>query len=123
MRSSNPNRQNPPDVDFRQRGWYRLSKKQEKTVFTSPYVNAATGELLLSVVSSATAAGQLKGVVGGDISLDVIAKSVNAVNFDNTGYAFLVDGNGKIITHQNSKFNGQALIKFTLNCRFQSRMY
>ncbi|CAH9060976.1 Methyl-accepting chemotaxis protein PctB [Pseudoalteromonas holothuriae] len=111
LRSNNPNRQNPPGVDFRQRGWYQLGKKQENTVFTSPYIDAATGELLLSVVSSITANGQLKGVVGGDISLDVIAKSVNAVNFDNTGYAFLVDSNGKIITHQNPKFNGQGIDK------------
>ncbi|NOU50508.1 methyl-accepting chemotaxis protein [Pseudoalteromonas sp. JBTF-M23] len=109
LRSNDPNRQNPPNVDFRQRGWYQLGKNQQKTAFTSPYIDASTGELLLSVVSPISANAKLQGVIGGDLSLSVIAKSVNAVNFDNTGYAFLVSGDGKIISHQNSKFNGKSI--------------
>ncbi|MBD1584771.1 methyl-accepting chemotaxis protein [Pseudoalteromonas sp. S16_S37] len=107
LRSNDPNRQNPPNVDFRQRGWYQLGKNQQKTAFTSPYVDASTGELLLSVVSPINSGAKLQGVIGGDLSLEVIAKSVNAVNFDNTGYAFLVAGDGKIISHQNSNYNGK----------------
>ncbi|BBN83816.1 methyl-accepting chemotaxis protein [Pseudoalteromonas sp. A25] len=115
LRSNDPNRQNPPNVDFRQRGWYQLGKNEQKTVFTSPYADAATGELLLSVVSPINANGKLQGVIGGDLSLDVIAKSVNAVNFDNTGYAFLVGGDGKIITHQNPQFNGEDIDSIDAN--------
>ncbi|KZN31421.1 methyl-accepting chemotaxis protein [Pseudoalteromonas luteoviolacea] len=109
LRSNNPNRQNPPGVDFRQRAWYTLAKQQGKTVFTSPYVDAATGELLLSVVSPVNYQGQFKGVIGGDLSLTTIANSINAVDFDNTGFAFLVDKEGEIISHQQTELNGKTL--------------
>ncbi|MEI5639949.1 MULTISPECIES: methyl-accepting chemotaxis protein [unclassified Pseudoalteromonas] len=109
LRSNNPARQNPPDVDFRQRAWYQLGKNRGETVYTSPYLDAATGELLLSVVSPITTNGRLQGVIGGDLSLETIARSVNQINFDNTGYAFLVDKSGNIISHQNSQHNGKKL--------------
>ncbi|MBQ4835946.1 methyl-accepting chemotaxis protein [Pseudoalteromonas luteoviolacea] len=109
LRSNNPNRQNPPGVDFRQRAWYTLAKQQGRTVFTSPYVDAATGELLLSVVSPVNYQGQFKGVIGGDLSLTTIANSINAVDFDNTGFAFLVDKEGEIISHQQTELNGKTL--------------
>ncbi|WP_249348531.1 methyl-accepting chemotaxis protein [Pseudoalteromonas citrea] len=107
LRSNNPNRQNPPGVDFKQRPWYQLAKDKKTTVFTSPYTDAATGDLLLSVVSPINTAAGFSGVIGGDLSLDTIAKTVNAVNFDNTGYAFIVDRNGTIISHQESDYNGK----------------
>ncbi|MDK1289373.1 methyl-accepting chemotaxis protein [Pseudoalteromonas umbrosa] len=109
LRSNNPNRQNPPGVDFRQRPWYSLAKQKGKTVFTSPYVDAATGELLLSVVSPINYQGQFKGVIGGDLSLTTIANSINAVDFDETGFAFLVDKQGEIISHQQKDLNGKTL--------------
>ncbi|KAF7764999.1 methyl-accepting chemotaxis protein [Pseudoalteromonas citrea] len=107
LRSNNPNRQNPPGVDFKQRPWYQLARDKGATVFTSPYTDAATGDLLLSVVSPINTASGFSGVIGGDLSLDTIAKSVNAVNFDNTGYAFIVDKNGTIISHQENDYNGK----------------
>ncbi|MBQ4814334.1 chemotaxis protein [Pseudoalteromonas luteoviolacea] len=109
LRSNNPNRQNPPGVDFRQRPWYSLARQQGKTVFTSPYIDAATGELLLSVVSPINYNGTFRGVIGGDLSLDTIASSINAVDFDHTGFAFLVDREGKIISHQQTDLNGKTL--------------
>ncbi|TMN37496.1 methyl-accepting chemotaxis protein [Pseudoalteromonas sp. S2755] len=109
LRSNNPARKNPPGVDFRERAWYQLGKNQNKTVYTSPYTDAATGELLLSVVSPIVVNGNFKGVIGGDLSLKTIANSVNQVNFDNTGYAFLVDKSGNIISHQHAEFNGKKL--------------
>ncbi|KZN67103.1 methyl-accepting chemotaxis protein [Pseudoalteromonas luteoviolacea] len=109
LRSNNPNRQNPPGVDFRQRPWYSLARQQGKTVFTSPYIDAATGELLLSVVSPINYKGTFRGVIGGDLSLDTIASSINAVDFDHTGFAFLVDREGKIISHQQTELNGKTL--------------
>ena len=49
----------------------------------------------------------LKAWLGGDLSLDSIAKSVNTINFNNTGLAFIADSEGKIITHSIAKFNGK----------------
>ncbi|WMN59585.1 methyl-accepting chemotaxis protein [Pseudoalteromonas xiamenensis] len=111
LRSNDLNRRNPKDIDFRQRAWYQLAKEKQHTVFTSPYTDAASGELLLSVVSPIIVGGRLQGVIGGDLSLEAIAKSVNTINFDNTGYAFLVDSTSAIVTHPQKQFYGQPISK------------
>ncbi|MFT5635219.1 MAG: methyl-accepting chemotaxis protein [Cognaticolwellia sp.] len=107
LRSNNPDRQNPDGVDFRERPWYKLGESSQDVVFTAPYVDAATQELLLSVVAPIRSNGEFKGVLGGDLSLDSIAKSVNTINFNNTGLAFITDSEGNIITHPLAKFNGK----------------
>lgn len=107
LRSNDANRVNPANVDFRERPWYKLGQASKDIIFTKPYVDAATNELLLSVVSPVYSAGSLQGVLGGDLSLNNIAKSVNTINFNNTGLAFIADESGNIITHPNAPLNGK----------------
>jgi methyl-accepting chemotaxis protein len=107
LRSNDANRINPDNIDFRQRPWYTLGKSSENVVFTEPYSDAATNDLLLSVVAPVISNGEFKGVIGGDLSLDSIAKSVNTINFNNTGLAFIADSAGAIITHPNAKYYGK----------------
>jgi methyl-accepting chemotaxis protein len=107
LRSNNPNRENPANIDFRERPWYALGKSSQEVTFTEPYTDAATKELLLSVVAPIISNGEFKGVLGGDLSLDNIAKSVNTINFHNTGLAFITDSAGVIITHPLAKYNGK----------------
>jgi methyl-accepting chemotaxis protein len=107
LRSNNPDRINPAGIDFRERPWYKLGEENQDVIFTKPYVDAATKDLLLSVVAPIRSNGQFKGVLGGDLSLDSIAKSVNTINFNNTGIAFIADSDGNIITHPITKLNGK----------------
>ncbi len=107
LRSNNPDRKNPEGIDFRERPWYKLGEENQAVTFTKPYVDAATNELLLSVVAPIKSNGEFKGVLGGDLSLDSIAKSVNTINFNNTGIAFIADSNGNIITHPITELNGK----------------
>ncbi|OUL56910.1 methyl-accepting chemotaxis protein [Pseudoalteromonas ulvae] len=108
LRSNDPTRQNPQGIDFRTRPWYQAAKKQNSLLITAPYVDAATKELLLSVVAPINANG-FKGVIGGDLSLKDIAQSVNTINFDNTGFAFLVDEDGLIVSHPNASLNSKKI--------------
>jgi methyl-accepting chemotaxis protein len=107
LRSNNPDRQNPEGVDYRERPWFKLGKSNQDVVYTAPYVDASTKELLLSVVAPIRSNGEFKGVIGGDLSLDSIAKNVNTINFNNTGLAFITDSEGNIITHPLSILNGK----------------
>lgn len=107
LRSNNKNRINPPGVDFRQKPWFKLAKDNDGILFTAPYVDAATNELILSVVSAVNTPNGFEGVIGGDLSLDAIARSINTVNFDGNGLAFLVDKTGKIITHPLTSLNNK----------------
>ncbi|WP_394200239.1 methyl-accepting chemotaxis protein [Shewanella waksmanii] len=107
LRSNNPNRQNPAGVDFREKPWYALARSNSSSVFTAPYQDAATKEVLLSIVSKIETQNGFQGVIGGDLSLDTIAKTVNTINFDGTGIAFIADQQGNIITHPQADFNGK----------------
>jgi methyl-accepting chemotaxis protein len=108
LRSNDPSRRNPDNIDFKDRPWYKLGKSNQEVTFTKPYVDAATNELLLSVVTPIKVNGELKGVLGGDLSLDTIAKSVNTINFNNTGMAFIADSDGVIITHTEASLYGKS---------------
>lgn len=44
-----------------------------------------------------------KGVVGGDLSLKALVETINALDFNGTGYAFLVSEDGTILAHPDSK--------------------
>ena len=109
LRSNNPDRVNPDDIDFRERAWYKLGTQTNEVAFTKPYIDAASKELILSVIAPIKSGGYVNGVIGGDLSLDSIAKSVNTINFNNTGLAFITDREGNIITHPDSKLNGKRI--------------
>ena len=86
-----------PDYDPRTRPWYKDAIAAGGTTLTEPYVDASTGQLIITIASPAKATG----VVGGDLSLDTLVNIINALDFDGIGYAFLVSSDGKILVHPN----------------------
>lgn len=90
-----PDEQMPADYDPRTRPWYKDALAAGGTTLTEPYVDAATGELIITIATPA----QPAGVVGGDLSLQTLVNIINALDFDGIGYAFLVSADGKILVH------------------------
>lgn len=103
---------NPPGWDARKRPWYPLAKQHQRAVLTEPYSDAATGEILISVVANFTDKGAFKGAFGGDLSLKTVSEAVNTLTFDDTGYAFLMNKTGKIISHPDTTLNGKPVSSF-----------
>ncbi|MBC8651325.1 methyl-accepting chemotaxis protein [Pseudomonas sp. MTM4] len=89
----------PADFDPRQRPWYKDAISAASTTLTEPYLDTATKELVISAATPAKRGGQNLGVVGGDLSLRMLVDTINALDFDGMGYAFLVSGDGKILVH------------------------
>lgn len=48
-----------------------------------------------------------KGAFGGDLSLSTVSKAVNTLDFNGTGYTFLLNSRGDIISHPENNLNGQ----------------
>ncbi|KAF0865126.1 HAMP domain-containing protein [Pseudomonas sp. LD120] len=94
-----PDSKMPDGYDPRARPWYKSAESSNGSALTEPYIDLASGELVISIVDSVLKAGRRIGVVGGDLSLQVIADSINALDFDGMGYAFLVSADGKILVH------------------------
>ncbi|WP_248802114.1 methyl-accepting chemotaxis protein [Pseudomonas sp. MWU13-2100] len=94
-----PDSKMPDGYDPRARPWYKSAENSSGSALTEPYIDLASGQLVISIVDTVRKAGQSVGVVGGDLSLQAIADSLNALSFDGNGYAFLVSADGKILVH------------------------
>ncbi len=82
--------------DPRSRPWYQLAKNQNKPSFSDPYNDAFSKDLLITSVAPVNRDG-FQGVIGGDINLSAISDTVNSLDFQGLGNAFLIDSNGKIL--------------------------
>ncbi|MCQ4280431.1 methyl-accepting chemotaxis protein [Pseudomonas stutzeri] len=94
-----PEDEMPAGYDPRTRPWYKDAVAAGGTTLTEPYVDAATGELIITIATPAGSGSQTVGVVGGDLGLKALVDIINALNFDGMGYAFLVSGDGKVLVH------------------------
>lgn len=90
-----PKVQMPAEFDPRVRPWYQGALSAGGTTLTEPYVDAATGGLIITIATPAQSAG----VVGGDLSLQTLVNIINSLDFNGIGYAFLVSADGKILVH------------------------
>ncbi|MFM2644367.1 methyl-accepting chemotaxis protein [Vibrio chagasii] len=88
----------PEGYDPRTRDWYKVPTSTGKTVVTEPYVDVATNDLVVTIASPFNTNGY-SGVIGADLNLNTLINDV--VSIEQPGvYAFLVDGNGKIVAHR-----------------------
>ncbi|NBA94714.1 HAMP domain-containing protein [Pseudomonas sp. R5(2019)] len=94
-----PDAKMPESYDPRARPWYKSGQASSGPALTEPYIDMASNKLVISIVAATTKAGRNLGVVGGDLSLDVLIEIISALNFDGMGYAYLVSADGKILVH------------------------
>eukprot|EP01132_Coremiostelium_polycephalum_P015036 gene15036-18206_t len=94
-----PDTKMPDGFDPRVRPWYKGAQGSNGSTLTEPYIDAATGQLIISIATPSTKAGQSVGVVGGDLSLQTLVDNIGALNFGGMGYAFLVSADGKVLVH------------------------
>ncbi|CAI8700433.1 Methyl-accepting chemotaxis protein McpG [Pseudomonas sp. IT-347P] len=94
-----PDAKMPDGFDPRVRPWYKGAESSSTSTLTEPYIDAATGQLIISIATASKRAGQSVGVVGGDLSLQSLVDTLAARDFDGMGYVFLVSADGKILVH------------------------
>lgn len=90
----------PAGYDPRKRGWYQQGKEKNKLTFTDAYVDAFTKKYIVSaVVPLKSTTGNTKGVVGIDISLDLLSERIKDINLHGKGNCFIVDQQGITLAH------------------------
>ena len=94
-----PDSKMPDGYDPRTRPWYKDALNTSTSSLTKPYIDAATGQMVISIGAPVRKAGQTLGVVGADLTLQAITDSINALNFNGMGYAFLISADGEILVH------------------------
>jgi methyl-accepting chemotaxis protein len=94
----------PEDYDPRERPWYQNALNSDGVVWTDPYIDAGSGEIIISAAKKVEVNGRLVGVAAGDISLKVISELISSTKVGENGYAFMIDGDGKTLAHPNQEF-------------------
>ncbi|ROM91442.1 methyl-accepting chemotaxis protein [Pseudomonas brassicacearum] len=94
-----PERVMPDGYDVRQRAWYKDAASSLEPVLTEPYIGAGIDYLIMTQAAPIKVNGKAVGVLGASLSLEQLAKIINAVDLNGIGYAFLVSDDGKILVH------------------------
>ncbi len=93
----------PPTYDPTARPWYKQAVEAGKPVVTSPSVSASTGQLVVTFAVPILQGSSLKGVIGGDVTMDSVIANVKAIHPTAASFGFLVNAAGKIVAHPNDK--------------------
>jgi len=97
-----------PDYFPKQRGWYGLALTSDDVVWTDSYIDAFTGLPVITVAKQFKSDGRTLGVIGADIILTTLAEKYSDVSIGNTGYIFITDPSGNIISHPNMELLGKS---------------
>src|SRR5690625_1913501 len=103
-----------PDTDLgddfnpKERPWYIDAKdKDGEAIWTDPYVDAATGGIVVSAAKAYYENGRLLGVVSLDVTIETLVEMVNAINIGESGYFVLYDGQGQYVAHPDEQLVGE----------------
>lgn len=99
----------PSDFDATQRPWYKLAERKRDTAFTTPYIDVTSNELTITAVVPIMNNGRFSGVAGGDIDMATITDIVNEIDFLGYGYGFLLDSEGRILSHPDTQLNDKPM--------------
>jgi methyl-accepting chemotaxis protein len=96
------------DFNHKERPWYKASMQNKGNVTISqPFNDARTGKLVVSVSRTVVRDGKIVGVVSMNISLENISKSFSQVKIGESGYVYITDANGIILSHPKSEQIGK----------------
>ena len=103
-----------PDADYvvTERGWYKEGITHENIEFGEPYVDADTGQFVVSATALVKRSEYDKMVMSADVFLDDVSKMVSSISImdSKTGYSFLVDtSSDTILAHKDSSWNAQII--------------
>jgi len=89
-----------PAFDLTTRGWHIAAvAARGNTIFTDPYVDIITGELVASLCKAVMHQGTMLGVVGMDISMNTINDMTSEVISAHTIRSFILHPSGKYISN------------------------
>ena len=93
--------------DLEHVGWYYIPVATGEAMWMDPYYNANLGVDMISYIIPYYYDEYTVGIIGMDISMDLLKEAVAKVSVYESGHAFLIDNKGNVIYHENMP-NGMA---------------
>ena len=88
------------DYDPESRGWYQqLTKSNGEPILSAIYLDAVTGNLVVSVCAGIYKNGELIGGVTMDIGLTELSKAMGNISIGEEGFVTVYDSDGYILYH------------------------
>lgn len=91
------------DLDPTTRGWWIDAVEKGDLVYTEPYTDFATGQMVVSIAAPFTMDGE-QAVILADITIDSLIEMVKSAGTDETVQSFLLAGDNSVITHENTDY-------------------
>lgn len=105
-----------PDADYvpQERIWYTMAKKSEEAALIPPYVDAQTGNVIISLSKQMS---DRKSVLALDVTLEEIQTLAEKINLNGYGYGFVMTGDGLVVAHTNPDMRG---VNFLTDAQYQN---
>ncbi|MBX4261335.1 methyl-accepting chemotaxis protein [Clostridium estertheticum] len=94
----------PADYDSTQKVWYKTAIQKNGLIYSTPFLDAKTKEMMISVAKPVIRDGKTIGVVGFDVNTGSITKMLDKAKPMEDSYAFLIDDSNNFIIHPNKEF-------------------
>ena len=95
----------PEDYDPTVRDWYKEAVAAGgQPLVVNPYVDAQTGNVIISVCKALT---DTNNVLGLDLTLTDVQKTVEGIQIDGNGYGFVLNYDGTVVAHHDSSEKGK----------------
>ena len=91
------------DLDPSTRGWWTDAVGTGGLIYTEPYTDFATGQMIVSIAEPFTLDGE-QAVILADITIDSLIEMVQGVGTGESVQTFLLAGDNSVITHDNEAY-------------------
>lgn len=91
------------DLDPTTRGWWIDAVGTGDLIYTEPYTDFATGQMVVSIAAPFQMNGE-QAVILADITIDSLIDMVKNAGTDETMQSFLLAGDNSVITHENAEY-------------------
>ena len=99
----------PPDFDATKRPYFVITSPlfnpNRQPRWTIPYVDATGGGLVVTVAAPVYQNNEFMGVVAADMKLGDVTKQISSIKIGDTGYAFMLDDAGRILSMPQAGFD------------------
>ena len=101
---SNREAEIPEGFDPVKRGWYQQAAAQGDVIVTDPYWDVLTNQMCTTIAVPVTIEGEVRAVIGLDVTLGTVTDLTGSINFAEGVYGFLADSSGQYVAHPNKDF-------------------
>jgi len=91
---------NVSDFDPRTRLWYKNAvAKPDEVIWTSPYADVGTGNMIVSVAKAVKKDGEIVGVFGVDLALTTLSDKFADMKIGDDGHLFITTADSNLLVH------------------------